>query len=131
FPHGVFLDHNDFLWVGNAPHHTIMKLSRGGDHVFTLGAFDRTGGSQDTTLLGGAADYWVNNETNELFVADGYDNRRIIVFDAATGAYLRQWGAYGNTPDDDYAVPEGATRPDQFNLVHGLTGSNDGLLCVA
>src|SRR5690606_9204556 len=64
FPHGVFLDHNDFLWVGNAPHHTIMKLSRSGEPVFTLGVFDETGGSQDSTLLGGAADYWVNGETN-------------------------------------------------------------------
>ncbi len=131
FPHGVFLDHNDFLWVGNAPHHTLMKLTRSGEHLLTIGEFDRTGGSQDPELLGGAADYWVNPETNELFVADGYDNRRIIVFDAETGAFLRQWGAYGDESDDAWVFDGEEVLPPQFNLVHGLTGSRDGLLYVA
>ena len=30
---------------------------------------------------------------NEVYVADGYGNRRVIVFDADTGAYKRHWGA--------------------------------------
>jgi len=34
-----------------------------------------------------------------VFVADGYGNRRAIVFDAGTGAYKRYWGAYSNKPD--------------------------------
>jgi hypothetical protein len=42
------------------------------------------------------------SQTNELFVADGYGNRRVIVFDADTEAYRRRWGAYGNRPDDGY-----------------------------
>ena len=37
---------------------------------------------------------------NELYVADGYVNHRVIVFDATTGAYKRHWGAYGKRPDD-------------------------------
>ena len=132
FPHGVFLDHQDFLWVGNAPHHTVMKLTRTGEPVFTIGTFDQTGGSHDSTLLGGAADFWVDPTTNELYVADGYDNRRIAVFDAATGAFLRQWGAYGSEPDDAFVFdPETDTLPPQFELVHGITGSTDGLLYVA
>lgn len=130
FPHGVFVDHLDNVWVGNAPHHTIMKFTRDGNHLLTIGSFDETGGSHDSALLGGAADYWVNPATNELFVADGYDNRRILVIDAVTGDYLRQWGAYGQRPDDDY-VYDGAVLPPQFNLVHGLTGSRDGLLYIA
>ena len=40
-------------------------------------------------------------KTNELFVADGYGNRRIIVFDADTGKFKRMWGAFGNKPLDD------------------------------
>jgi hypothetical protein len=36
------------------------------------------------------------------YVADGYGNRRVIVFDAKTGAYKRHWGAYGTkTPTDE------------------------------
>jgi hypothetical protein len=36
----------------------------------------------------------VDRETNQLFVADGCGNKRVIVFDATTGAYKRHWGAY-------------------------------------
>ena len=43
----------------------------------------------------------VDDAANELYIADGYGNRRVIVFDAETGAYKRHWGAYGNKPDDD------------------------------
>jgi DNA-binding beta-propeller fold protein YncE len=75
----------------------------------------------------------VHAPTNEVFVADGYGNRRIIVFDADTGAYKRHWGAYGKRPDDaasrerTYKGPP----PEQFNLLHGLRISNDGLVYVA
>ena len=34
---------------------------------------------------------------NEVYVADGYGNRRVIVFDADTGKYKRHWGAYGTS----------------------------------
>jgi DNA-binding beta-propeller fold protein YncE len=50
----------------------------------------------------------VHPKTNELFVADGYGNRRVVVFDADTGAYKRHWGAYGNVPED---APAGAGAP--------------------
>ena len=46
-------------------------------------------------------------KTNEAFVADGYGNRRVIVFDADTGAFKRQWGAFSNTPIDVPAAPRG------------------------
>ena len=36
-----------------------------------------------------------------MFVADGYGNHRVIVFDADTGAFKRMWGAFGNKPVDD------------------------------
>lgn len=59
-----------------------------------------------------------------------------MVFDADTGAYLRHWGAYGEPPDDeaeyDYASPiESSPPPTQFSTVHGLNGSDGGLLYVA
>ena len=40
------------------------------------------------------------SKTNEVYVADGYGNHRVIVFDADTGKYKRHWGAYGHKPDD-------------------------------
>ncbi len=43
-----------------------------------------------------ARQLFVDPKTNELYVADGYGNKRVIVFDADTGKYKRHWGAYGN-----------------------------------
>ena len=36
-----------------------------------------------------------DDAASELYVADGYGNRRVVVFDCKTGAYKRHWGAYG------------------------------------
>jgi DNA-binding beta-propeller fold protein YncE len=135
-PHGIFVDHNDFVWIGTYQHHRVQKFTRSGELVMTIGRYDETGGSNDTELLGGPAGIWVDPGTNEVFVADGYRNRRVIVFDGETGAYLRHWGANGEPPVDgggggggggDAATP--ATQ--QFSTVHGITGSSDGLIYVA
>ena len=62
----------------------------------------RPTGSNDTEHLGRARPtWWSTPTTNELFVADGYGNKRVIVFDAATGAYKRHWAAYGKPPSDE------------------------------
>ena len=63
---------------------------------------------------------------------DGYGNRRVIVFDAETGAYKRHWGAYGNKPDDAAPLTRiyGDPAPKQFNTVHGIAVSNDGIVYV-
>jgi DNA-binding beta-propeller fold protein YncE len=46
-------------------------------------------------------------KTNEAFVSDGYGNRRLIVFDADTGAFKRMWGAFGNVPVDWQPIKNG------------------------
>ena len=101
----------------------------------TLGQYEKTNGSADTTLLGGPSGIWVDPKTNEAFISDGYRNRRIIVFDGATGKYLRHWGAYGNVPDDtekfDPKTMMSGALPKQFSTPHGITGSNDGKIYVA
>ena len=96
----------------------------------------------------------VDHATNELYVADGYVNHRVIVFrPRPSGAYKRHWGAYGKTPDDTYfedagehlpspfsgAVqhenapsqydPDGPPAP-QFRIVHAVRISHDGLVYV-
>lgn len=135
-PHGLFVDHNGYVWVGTYRHHRVMKFTRDGDLVMTLGEYDVTGGSNDPDLLGGPAGIWVNPSNNEVFIADGYANRRVVVFDGDSGDYLRHWGAYGEVPDDDYSFDyanrdPAADPPRQFSTVHGLIGSNDGLIYVA
>jgi len=134
-PHGIFVDHNDFVWVGSYNRHRVMKFTRDGKHLMTLGEYEKTGGSADTHLLGGPSGIWVDPKTNEVYISDGYRNRRVIVFDAATGKYLRHWGAYGNVPDDterfDPKTMVSGALPKQFSTPHGITGSTDGKIYVA
>jgi DNA-binding beta-propeller fold protein YncE len=134
-PHGIFVDHNDCVWIGTYMHHRVMKFTREGKLLLTIGQYDKNAGSNDTTLLGGPAGIWVDPNTNEVYIADGYRNRRVIVFDGATGRYLRHWGAYGEKPDDtekfDPKTMVSGALPKQFSTVHGITGSKDGKIYVA
>jgi len=134
-PHGIFVDHLDNVWVGSFNRHRVMKFTREGKHLMTLGQYEKTAGSADTTLLGGPSGIWVDPKTNEAYISDGYRNRRVIVFDGATGKYLRHWGAYGNVPDDterfDPKTMVTGALPKQFSTPHGITGSNDGKIYVA
>ena len=134
--HGLFVDHNDFVWIGTYRHHRVMKFTRSGELVMQIGEFDENAGSNSTDLLGGPAGIWVDPATNEVFIADGYRNRRVVVYNGDTGEYIRHWGAYGEAPEDEYSYAYGsetheADPPTQFSTVHGLTGSNDGMIYVA
>ncbi len=132
--HGIFVDQKDNVWVtGNGAKDTnILKFSSSGKFLLQIGKHGTTGGSNDTANVNQAAAVAVWAPSNEVFVADGYGNRRVIVFDADTGAYKRHWGAYGNRPDDGAPLTriyEGP-GPAQFHTVHGIAISNDGIVYV-
>jgi hypothetical protein len=131
--HTVYIDHLDNVWVSNDDSHVIYKFTRDGKHLLTIGTHGKTNGSNDRELLGRPAGLVVDPETNELFVADGYTNKRVIVFNAQDGAYRRHWGAYGNRPEDTQLPPYDPSAPParQFlGPVHGIALARDGLLYV-
>jgi streptogramin lyase len=140
--HGLFVDHNGFVWTNARESNLTVKFTRTGQVALVIGQFDQTGGSNDTTLMGRPSEIWVDPADNEVFVADGYGNRRIIVFDGATGKYLRHWGAYGRQPVDPPPNPPGtpaapasdvvpAAPAAQFRIPHGIIGSRDGFIYLA
>ena len=134
-PHGIFIDHENNVWIGGSgpEDHQVLKFRADGSFLFQIGKAGKTGGSNDTNLLGRPAEFDVDPITNEVYIADGYLNRRIIIFDASTGKYLRHWGAYGKTPDDSPQDPydPDMAPPQQFaNPVHAVRISNDGLVYV-
>jgi len=139
--HGIHVDHEDNIWISSAggprlrerTENQLLKFTRDGRFLMQIGRRGQSRGSLDTENLNNAADMFVHAATNELFVADGYVNRRVIVFDASTGAFKRMWGAYGNPPDDDAPnQPQYEGTPSQqFNTVHGIRVSRDGLVYVA
>ena len=66
-------------------------------------------------------------------MADGYSNRRVVVFDSETGAYKRHWGAYGNKPSDEKLPAYDPAKPpsQQFGTpVHCVRIAKDGLVYV-
>lgn len=131
--HGIHIDPNGFVWIGgNGDEDQILKFTRDGEFVMQLGSTP-TRTNADTENLWRPADMFVYEPTNELFVADGYGNKRIIVFDAETGVYKRMWGAFGNAPDDGAVEsdlgPDGASQ--FIPPVHAVRVANDGLVYVA
>jgi DNA-binding beta-propeller fold protein YncE len=152
--HGIYVD-DDHVWLGGGGEKDaqILKFTRAGRFVLQIGRKGRNRGSNDTENLGGAAAMTVDREANELYVADGYVNHRVIVFDASTGAYKRHWGAYGKRPDDTYFTQAGERLPSpfsgavqhenrpsqydpagppppQFRIVHAVRIARDGLVYV-
>ena len=111
----------------------VLKFTGDGKFLMQIGHPGQSKGSNDVENLKGPAKMFVDKETNELYVADGYGNHRIIVFDADTGKYKRHWGAYGHKPDDASLGPYNPDAPPapQFrNPVHCTELANDGLLYV-
>jgi len=119
--HGIFIDHQGYVWVGgNGPGDAhILKLTKDGDLVQQFGNADAradgSGGSvrdsHDPESFGRVAKLFVDEQENEVYVSDGYLNRRVAVLDADTGEMQRYWGAYGNEPEDEYPFgPRGADR---------------------
>jgi len=132
--HGIYIDHNGFVWMGTSNGMHVMKFDQDGKYVLTIGEPGVNKGSNDPNHLGGPANFYVEPKTNELFIADGYINKRVIVYDAATGKYLRHWGAYGKPPRDDekYDYPVKVDHPpQQYSTLHGLVGTKDGLIYVS
>jgi DNA-binding beta-propeller fold protein YncE len=133
--HGVFIDDNDFVWLaGNGKlDGQLLKFTMDGKFALQVGKSGPIRGSNDTTALGSPADVAVDVEAKEVYAADGYTNRRVVVFDSETGAYKRHWGAYGNKPSDDKTPAYDPAKPpsQEFgNPVHCIRISKDGLVYV-
>ena len=93
-------------------------------------------GSNDPVSFGRVAKLTLDAEANELYVADGYLNKRVVVLDPETGAFKRFWGAYGNVPDDEAGrnlgrYSPGETPPREFRgPVHCAEPANDDRVYV-
>src|SRR5690349_20511426 len=132
--HGINIDAKGFVWLGGNGNNDgqVLKFTQDGKFVLQIGKPGPQTGSADTTRLGRPADAEVDPATNEVYIADGYGNHRVIVFDADTGAYKRHWGAYGKPPSDGkVAYSPAGPPPQQFgNPVHCVKIAKDGLVYV-
>lgn len=149
--HGIHIDHKGFVWIGGnqcpssgiaglkrVADDQLLKFTLDGKFVLQIGKSNQSKGDGDTANVHRAADAWVLPGSNEVFVADGYGNHRVIVFDTETGAFKRTWGAFGKPAGgkDNCAIarltefPPGDGLPD-FNVAHSIRVSNDGTVYLA
>ncbi len=153
--HGIHVDARGDVWLGAGGDKDahILKFTRDGRFLQQIGRQGKGQGSNDTENLGAPANITIDEAAREIYVADGYVNHRVIVFDATTGAYKRHWGAYGNRPDDGWFTRQGEKLPGpfsgavqhenrpsqydpngppapQFRIVHAVRIAKDGLVYV-
>ena len=152
--HGIHVDYKGNVWIGgnNYPARKdpglkrvsddqLLKFTTSGKLVMQIGHSNKSGGNSDTKNMHMPSAAFVYPKTNEVFVADGYGNHRMIVLNADTGAFKRMWGAFGNTPVDTpplgveitpAMVPDdGSPGRQQFDIVHAALVSDDGMVYVA
>src|SRR6202790_5604561 len=148
--HGIHIDYKGFVSLGGNSCPTnglpglkpvaddqLLNVTQDGKFVLQIGRSNQSKGNADTRNLHRPADVWVDPKTNELFVADGYGNHRVAVFDADRGVFKRMWGAFGNKPMDDancqVVTPASFSDPgpQQFSIVHAVRVANDGTVYVA
>jgi hypothetical protein len=133
--HGIEVDERGFVWIGgNADNDSeLLKFSLDGKYLGQIGKIAPRTSSNDPTQLGRPAEVAIDKDANEMYVADGYGNRRVIVYDATTLAFKRLWGAYRHVPNDDKQPPYDPAAPasQQFRgPVHCIKIANDGLVYV-
>jgi DNA-binding beta-propeller fold protein YncE len=133
--HGIHIDYKGNVWIGGNGEKDahILKFTKDGKFLMQVGGLGKNAGSNDLENFGRVAKIWVDPQTNEAYIADGYLNKRVAVIDADTGKMKRYWGAYGNKPDDTNLGNYDPKAPpaQQFrNPVHCVERSNDGLIYV-
>ena len=152
--HGIAIDPDGNVWIGGnagpvapptgaapaanaapAPYRDsmVLKFTPAGKFLLQIGKASSSKGSSDLENLKGPAKIWFDEASKDAYVADGYGNHRVIVFDYQTGKYKRHWGAYGKPPTDEDLGPyvAGTKNVQQFrNPVHCAVLSNDNLLYV-
>lgn len=112
--HGCFVDFQGNVWIAGTADGVVQKYSNNGATLLmTIGskftcddglggsiACTGTGGGNvgrtgvSHTLLNGPADIAVDSGNGDVYIADGYGNHRVVVFDK-NGNFLRQMGGVG------------------------------------
>ena len=125
-PHGIFIDHEDNVWLADDKDHTVHKFTTDGTKLMTLG---ESGKAADTGYKIGVSPvkhaagpfHRVTNvavlPTGDMYIADGYGNARVHKF-SKEGKLLFSWGEVGR-------------GPGQFILPHGIAVDSAGLVYVA
>jgi streptogramin lyase len=121
FPHGIFVDHENNVWVADADGkdgrgHTVVKFSPGGKVLLTLGKPGVAGNGKDTFNRPSGVAVAPNGD---VFVSDGHggdSNARVVRF-SKDGKFITEWGKKGK-------------GPGEFDTLHGIALDSKGRVFV-
>ena len=132
--HGCMVDRDNNIYVGGNSDGIIQKYDQNGKlllQIGTRGKFNSVDGRRTGIGLNNAKDQLhmpsgitVDPVNGDIYVSDGYGNRRVVVFDKA-GAFLRQWGRQATDEETRQGVPGVFAE-----VVHCIALSNAGLVYV-
>jgi DNA-binding beta-propeller fold protein YncE len=132
--HGSFIDHERNVWLTGMHDGIVQKYTWDGELLLQIGdrgQVDSSDGTQRGAPLNSSRTRFFNPaavaidpETGDIYVADGYGNRRVVVLDRE-GTFLRQWGRQGTK-----AEAEAGTAGTFMQVVHGIAISRAGLVYV-
>ena len=92
--HGIYVDKDDSVWISGAGpgDRQILKFKSDGHFLMQIGhPSTDPANSTRTDILGLPAGMEVDPGTHEIYIADGYLNKRVIVFDSDKGTFKRLW----------------------------------------
>ena len=132
--HSCFFDTEDNVWVAGNQDSIVQKYSHAGEmlmQIGTKGSFDTADGTRQGEALNSGKERLnrpsaiaVDPDNGDIFISDGYGNRRIVVFDK-NGNFLRQWGRQATETEI------AAGTPGTFaNAVHCIAMNNSGEIYV-
>ena len=138
----VIADTQGFVWVaGTAPQDSILKFTREGALVWDFDHRPPPGtqlmeNNQQTDVLASKGRFQLDEMAREIYIINW---KRVLVYDADTGAFKRGWGGHGmplaeisNDPIPPYQWT-GGPPPEERNFVpdlHFLEISSDRLVYV-
>ncbi len=135
--HGLNIDNKGAVWIGGngGQDGHILKFTQDGKFIMQVGKKGVTQNSMAQDQFFMVAETFFHAPANEVYVSDGYGNRRVAVIDAESGKMKRFWGAYGRPPDDKGSAAQGAYDPtvtyQHFRgPVHCAKVAVDGLVYV-
>jgi hypothetical protein len=116
WPHGIFIDDNDDLYLVDQRAHFVQKRTREGKVLLTIGTRGEPAPAYSGAWFNQPTDLVVHPVTRELFITDGYGNTAVHRF-SPEGRHIASFGEPGC--DDG-----------QLSLPHGIELLDDDLLLV-